>query len=353
MKQQNHVLFCILNWGLGHATRCLPIVKEFQNRGYRVSIASDGRAQNLLQRELPQLSHHTLTSYGVVYPFKSMLLNLLIQWPRIAFAMTKEHFEVRRLVRESSPDLIISDNRYGCFVEGMTNIFITHQINPPTSVRIFDRLARWMSDRMLDRFSTVWIPDDPGLGYVTGKLVDNPPDHARFVGLLSRFNHYRKERDKQRDILVILSGPEPQRTRFEKKITRQLLRSDHSFLIVRGRTEMTDDIMDLAPRGQVVETLNSTELETAIRSSRMILSRCGYTTVMDFMVLGVPALLVPTPGQYEQEYIASRVSGPNFVVQEETHLNIATAFSQLAGLSGRPYLGELLTKAVDGIQDEE
>jgi predicted glycosyltransferase len=351
MTARPHVLFSVLNWGLGHAARSIPIIKLFQNKGFDITVASDGRALNLLQMELTNVSFISLCSYGVSYPFKSMLLNIALQWPRILFAIIKEHIQIKHFLSHHKVEYVISDNRYGCFKHGYSNIFISHQINPPTTNILLDRLARSISNWFLSNYQQVWIPDDQDYGPLNGKLVQNPPSQAKFIGLLSRFSASDHEKEKTQDLLVILSGPEPQRSIFEKAILDQLLPTDLSYTIVRGKTEMTspDDTL-LSSNGRVLNFLDTTSLRSEIIRSRLVISRSGYSSIMDYLILGVPALIIPTPGQYEQEYLSVQLkANSQFIVQDQTNMDIPTAFEQILQKTALPYHSDQLNQAIDSL----
>ena len=237
-EQSQRILFCVLNWGLGHATRSIPIIQALISRGHHVSLATDGRARALLKAEFPNLVFHDLPPYGVRYEFRSMFLNLLYQWPRVLSAVIREYFEVKRLTKTHRYDIVISDNRYGCFHRNGQSICITHQINPMTSYRLTDLLGKWVSRILLANFDTVWIPDDPKMGCLAGPMVIPSTKHSKYIGFISRFHSTDGQNmdAKQIDIALILSGPEPLRSEFERKV----LASDDSLRRFMGTRERKD-----------------------------------------------------------------------------------------------------------------
>lgn len=346
----------MLNWGLGHATRSIPVINKFIARGHKVILASDGRAAGLLNAEYPDLPLHRITSYSVSYPFKSMFLNLSYQWPKVVRAMIKEHLEVRRIVKKYDVDIIISDNRYGCFSRRCTNVIITHQINPPTSLWLSDLLSRLTSLTFLFNFQQVWIPDDEDFGPMAGPMVNSPPKHTRFVGFLSRFESTETQIPKniKYDILVILSGPEPLRTRFEEKVIDQLQEFTGTYLIVRGKPEKGTLPTLKNKNGDIVNFLTGEELIPLVKSSRLIVSRSGYTSLMDYLAIGARALIVPTPGQYEQEYLAGNIpSKAPFIGQTEDQLAIVEAFQQLDKIpQPTPYSNGVIDDHIDNLLRE-
>lgn len=347
---QKVIIFAVLNWGLGHATRSVPLIRLLKERGCEVIIASDGRAGKLLREEFPHLRYEKLAGYGVSYPFKSMFLNLLIQWPKLIRAMLSEHWSMRNMVKRFQAELIISDNRYGCFTAETINVCMTHQINPLTGRRWLNYLAARCSRLLLANFDHVWIPDDPEIGPLNGKMVEDPPAHARFIGLISRF-YSSGAHDKVYDILGVISGPEPARSRFEDLLIQKAIRSGLSFRIVRGRTEGTSAWLEISQHGKSIDFLTSDELEKELGRAHIVVSRSGYTSLMDYLVLGVKALVVPTPGQYEQEFLARHLPrDAAFIGQEEGSVDLMSAWRKLQHRTTAPkYQPTGLKHAVDDL----
>lgn len=352
-EKSGHILFCVLNWGLGHATRSIPIIRMLLSRGFDVTLASDGRAEALLRAEFPHLIIHSLPSYDVRYAFKSMFFNMLYQWPKVMLSIIQEYFSVKRLNKLHHYDAIISDNRYGCFQRKTRSVCITHQINPMTSLWLTDRLGKWISHLLLSNFHIVWIPDDPDLGCLAGPMVDQPPKHSKFIGFISRFtpNYGHADTKAKTDITIILSGPEPLRTDFELKVMAQMAHFNGTWVLVRGKTEGQMTWQQLSPAARSIDYLTSQELEKLIKSSKFIVSRSGYTSLMDYLVVGSKALVVPTPGQYEQEYLAKNIpAGMPFIGSEENEMDIRTSFTQMTEMpTYAPYKNDQLTVALDDL----
>ncbi|MEO1515963.1 MAG: glycosyltransferase [Bacteroidota bacterium] len=298
-------LVAVLNWGLGHATRCIPLIQELLSQGHEVLLASDGRAGLLLCKEFPQLPYFELPPYNVYYRTSNMFWNIAWQLPKIARAIYREHRAINRLIRQERIDFLISDNRYGCWSKAVRSIFMTHQINIRIPFGPLQRLVAWCNRRAIALFDELWIPDVaecPGLG---GALSHgNLPSKTVYLGPLSRFEPM--ELSIQYDLIVVLSGPEPQRTYFEEKVLEQALNCSLQILVVQGRTER-EERRRLNERLELVSYLTATELNRAICQSRLVISRPGYSTILDLVALGKPAVLVPTPGQTEQEYLAEEL----------------------------------------------
>jgi hypothetical protein len=297
------VLVAPLDWGLGHATRCVPIIHALLARGCTVLIAGSGHALQLLQAEFPQLTALPLTGYRPHYPASgSMVWAMAGQLPRFMRAIRREQRELQALIHTHGIELVIADNRYGCYTTQVPCIFITHQRNilMPAGFGWLAFVVRKLNTYFMRKFSACWVPDEPG-ALLSGELAgaDSMRDDLpfEFTGVLSRFR--RGDVMPVYDVVAICSGPEPQRSIFETLVTRQLERSGLSYVVVRGTPG--------GEREHVKGLLTGMELEQVMKSARLILARSGYSTVMDLAVLGTRAILVPTPGQTEQEYLARRL----------------------------------------------
>ncbi len=316
MQNSKRILVAPLNWGLGHATRCIPILHALLEHGHQPFIASDGVALALLQKEFPDIPSFELPSYKITYSQKARNFKLKILWdsPKVLKAMAREKKKVKKLVREHALDAIISDNRLGVFYKKVPCVFITHQLN------VLSGNTTWMSSqahrKIIKKFDVCWVPDMEGKPNLTGKLghLKKKKKNVTYLGPLSRFE--RKQHDPIYDLMVLLSGPEPQRTMLEEKLLEELEGYDGNILFVRGKIE-DEQTHDVLKKGgtqlDLHNFMQSGDLEKAISQSKWILCRSGYTTVMDLAKLGKKAFFIPTPGQYEQEYLAKRLQKQGLV----------------------------------------
>lgn len=318
------ILYCVLNWGLGHASRSIPLIKHLiiQND---ITIASDGEASHLLKQELPDLLFCALPSYGIHYKYSSMHLNMLLQLPKIASAYRSEHNRIKELVAKKEFDLIISDNRYGCYHEAVNSIFLGHQLRilgSPIATRI--------NKHLISKFNECWIPDDENRG-LSGDLSDPEGlENYKFIGPLSRMK--KLEREIKYDIAIVLSGPEPKRTELENKLINQLREMEVKSCLVRGtkKGRPIDQAKSKMKIG-VMDFLDSSALNEIIASSHMVVCRSGYSSLMDLEVVGKPALIIPTKGQKEQEYLANHYAKKDFILtQKSGQLELASAFIALS-----------------------
>ena len=317
MLHSPSVLVCPLDWGIGHATRCVPVIRKFQAEGYRVILAADGRALDFLQKEFPECRSIRFPGARITYTTSRLFaMKMLFISPVLLFGIFRENAKLKKLIGSEKPDIIFSDNRYGLWSKDVRCIFMTHQLNiiAPGSFRMFSGLINKFLHFLIRKFDECWVPDlaaSPGLaGSLSHPAKISFPVH--YIGLLSRFSHYghhdTKADERSLDFMAILSGPEPQRTIFEEKIFEDARVSGLSGVIVRGRTEETD-AWDLTENISVFSHLTTQKMEEFIRSSKIIICRAGYSGIMDLVALGKSAVLVPTPGQTEQEYLAAHLAG--------------------------------------------
>lgn len=295
------IIVAALNWGLGHATRCIPIINELLNQKAEVILASDGRAYELFKSEFPELKIYQLAPYDVTYAKEQMVLNIAGQLPVILLGIYKEHKALLKIIQQEGINGIISDNRFGCYHPKVYSIFLTHQLNIKIPLRPIEMFTRLINRKVIDRFHECWIPDYPGKENISGELsIPKKIKNPIFIGPLTRFKY--KTTKKKYDVIALLSGPEPQRTVLEKIIIDQASNLDIKTIIVQGKTEKFEHIK----KGnlEIVSFLKAKELNEAILSSEIVICRSGYSTIMDLLAIHKKAIMIPTPGQTEQEYLA-------------------------------------------------
>ncbi len=350
MVREKRILVAPLDWGLGHATRCIPLIRELQARGARPYLATSGRAFHLLEKEFPGLPLLPLASYGVRYPGDYLLLQLALQVPRILAGVRREYVQVQEFVRRYHLDGVISDNRLGAFSKQVKSVYLTHQLHfmapAPRLAVLADGVHHWF----IRRYDECWVPDTPMIPGLAGALSHPPLSRTRYIGPLSRLSPSISPSEYRYDLLVLLSGPEPQRTRLEDRLLEQLSRIDKQVLLVQGITEK-EARWQAAPHIQCISYLKGEELEAALKGSRLVICRSGYSTIMDLARLGQRALFVPTPGQTEQLYLARMLRERQIAYAvEQSEINLPADLKKAEAYRGFPGgeegYGEWLGKAV-------
>ncbi len=336
-QKKPRILLAPLDWGLGHATRCIPVVRYLQEKHYEVVLASSGAPASLLTREFPGIEVKHLDGYCIRYSSgSSMFGSLLLQLPGIISKIRKEHQWLNELLMNEEFDFIISDNRPGFYHKKVFSIYITHQLLIHSGKgKWLNRLLQQIHARYMKNFNSVWVPDLEGNKNLAGELSHpvKPIIQPTYLGLISRFEK-GKTADPLYDLLILLSGPEPQRTIFEQKLYHQLQSYDGKVLLVRGLPEQHKESLPFYEHIIVHDHLPAQALQEAMTSAQLIICRSGYTTLMDLIRLNKKAMLIPTPGQPEQEYLAAYMQGQQyfpFVKQDlfnlHTAIQTANAFS--------------------------
>lgn len=384
-SQKKKILVCPLNWGLGHAARDVGIIRRLLDLGHNVVIAADGAALELLRQEfpeagfpesmvppskqpesdispseipepeIPQLEILSFPSririrYSLVLP---AWLKITILSPFLLFEILSEHRRLARMIEKLNFDVVISDNRYGLWNRRVKSILITHQlkIRLPGILRIFEYPASLVIRAFVKKFDQCWIPDYPGSSNLTGDLSHRYklPQNSVFIGAISRFGEgpstsvpyedpdlssdstsSTDSRGPVLDLLILLSGPEPQRSRLQKILLKQIFSIDWNCVILQGipgkyqRTDLTSTV-------SMYNHLPARELQNLLKSARFIICRSGYTGIMDLALLQKKALIIPTPGQTEQIYLSEYLSEKGmFLTSSQDNLNLESAIQDLS-----------------------
>jgi uncharacterized protein (TIGR00661 family) len=327
------IIVAPLNWGLGHATRCIPVIKALIEQNFTPIIASDGVALQLLRMEFPSIKSYQLPSYGIQYPKKgkSFTFKLLLQLPKIYKAVKEEHKIISKIIEKEGITGIISDNRFGVYATKVPSVYITHQVNVLSGFTTF--FSSKVHQKIIAKFDYCWIPDYEGEPNLAGKLSHVNGNHlnCQYINPISRFHFERRE--KKYDLLVLLSGPEPQRTLLEEKLLNELKSYQKSILFIRGIVEEKQNYSK-KDNLEIVNYMLANELENAINESEIVLARSGYSTIMDLDKLGAKAFFIPTPGQFEQEYLAKYLKNQhiaNYARQESFKTEMLVGMENYTG----------------------
>jgi UDP:flavonoid glycosyltransferase YjiC (YdhE family) len=313
------ILVSPLDWGLGHASRMIPLIRRFVLDGHNIILAGSGRSAEILRNTFPDLRFVSLPCHSVhMGSGKHSYFQLLLQLPALLFSVFREHHWAKKLVHDEAVDIVISDNRYGLHCRSAYSVVITHQVSP-----VLPAIFRWLEfpvyiiiRKLIQRFDQCWIPDfsHPEVN-LSGKLSHRykTPSNARYIGILSRFSQSDISCEIQPslryDVAVVLSGPEPQVSIFEKQMLSQLIRLEKSAILLRGLRNQPIEISGSSPSYiHHVSHLEVNAFRQVLKQAGLVISRSGYSGIMDFVALGISAILVPSPGQSEQEYLADWLS---------------------------------------------
>lgn len=305
---KKRIIVAPLCWGLGHASRCIPIINQLIELGNIVSIASDGEALLLLQKEFPDLDSFELPMYDINYKYQSMIINMAAQGPKIVSAIKKEKLAAKEIATSWNADIIISDNRLSFRTSKTKNIYITHQLNIPHPNKIISTVANRLHHHFINKYDECWIPDGQGDKSLASKMVKGELKiQKHYIGVQSRL--IKQDVNQDIDLAIILSGPEPQRTYLETKLLKKCAHlTNKKIVLVRGTENVAKHIND-NNQIKIHNLLTSQDINNTINRAKLIICRAGYSSVMDLVALEKGAILIPTPGQYEQEYLARELDG--------------------------------------------
>jgi predicted glycosyltransferase len=303
------IIISPLDWGLGHATRSVPVIHSCLEQGAEVEIASAIAHKNFFAQEFPNLIWHETPAYDIKYPNHGWQMPFWIfkQMPRIKKIMREENKWLADLCEKQKYTKIISDNRFGFFNKKIKSIYITHQLRIafPGIFAAFEKIGENWHKNIMKNFDEIWVPDYEKFPGLAGKL--SHPSYAdkkiKYIGPLSRLAPGKEQEtvNKSIDLLALISGPEPQRSFFEKYAIRFLTENPGNHCMVRGLPN-EKEVPDLPFK--VFNHLFTADLRRIILASRTVLCRSGYSTIMDLHLLKANAVFVPTPGQTEQIYLA-------------------------------------------------
>jgi hypothetical protein len=363
IRQQN-ILICPLEWGLGHAGRMIALATKLREMGYNILFGAGEKQLSFLRTEMPGLTYISFPGFSPGYSrFLPQYLALLLKIPLLLYHIILEHIRLKRIIPEYAIDIVISDNRFGLWNRHIKTVYVTHQplIPLPKPFAWFESIGLMLHRLVINRYSFCFIPDLPGDLNVSGRLSHGLklPRNTRFIGILSRFSGLSSSGNGSpvsfRHNTVILSGPEPQRGILEKKLADILKDREHPAVILCGEPDMPADTIR---SGNIIyfNHLPGIAMKEVISESEAIITRSGYTTIMELISLNCSALLIPTPGQTEQEYLARYLSENGwFAAVSQREINRVTPLPSINSKCGNEITvesGVLLEKALKEMSEE-
>lgn len=354
------VLVAPLDWGLGHATRCIPLIRYLRQKNYTVLLAASGMQEILLRQEFPDLEILPLEGYGIRYAKKNLMGHLFGQVGRIYSSIQKEHRWLKTVCENRKINWIISDNRYGLWHPNITSTFMTHQLRVklPSGMGFAEKWVQRFIYRNINKFSQCWIPDEAFEPHqLSGELGHPsflPKIPVHYIGWQSRFSYKGLEKTIRYRCILLLSGPEPQRSMLETILVDSLKNITSEMILVRGLPGFKGPPLVLPPNIQVFNHLSARELERVFSESEFLLARSGYSTLMDAFTLQKKCILIPTPGQTEQEYLANQLQKQGAaLVYPQSQFNLGDALHEAESFPfnlPKPGTSNLLEKAVIALE---
>lgn len=322
MPAKKTVLITPLNWGLGHATRLVPVIEYLIRSKAKVIIAADQRPLDFLKQRFPETEIVRFPGFEPRYPNNSrMALFLTCSFPKLWHQSRRAHKVLQELVKKHQINIVISDNRYECYSKYTYNVFITHQLNIQVNglQKLFKPIIDNLINRYIKKFDEIWIPDFEdsvkNLSGILSHIKKYPIENYHFTGPLSRLKPVNSNlTNEETDLLVILSGPEPQRTALEKLLVKQTLKSGLKTTILQSKPE--ENITIQKDNIRIISHVEDEQMISLIQSATIVISRPGYSTIMDLCMFGKKAIFIPTPGQTEQEYLAHKLKTEGYCYAE-------------------------------------
>ncbi len=334
------VLIAPLDWGLGHTTRCIPLAHCFIKAGVTVVFAASQQQKIVLQQEFPECEFLHLDGYDIQYSKTAggLVWKLASQLRPIKKRIAAEHQWLLQQTKEQSFDAIISDNRFGLWHPTIPSVFITHQLTIKTPFGWVQKLVQKINYVFINRFSACWVPDMPGNINLAGVLSHPkrlPAAPLSYVGVLSRLQNLAAAK-KAKHLFISLSGPEPQRSLLETKILQQLQDYKGTATVVRGLPGASE-LPQVPPHVQIHNHLTTAAYNIEMCSADMVISRTGYSTVMDIVAVQQKSILIPTPGQTEQEYLADYLPKQNIAISySQQNFNLIQALKDAETFNYQP-----------------
>ncbi|NNF01200.1 MAG: glycosyltransferase [Bacteroidia bacterium] len=348
------VLVSVLNWGLGHASRSHAIISRLIERGVVVEIASDGPSLSYLRKSFPDLEYHQLPSYDIIYPRSGNIsLAVVASLPSLLKSIKSENQKIKEIVVKGEYDLIISDNRYGCYDSDIRSIFVGHQLRilTPGNSSFIENMLLKVQGTFIKKFQECWIPDLAGQNNLSGRLSHDCQFLilTKYIGTLSRLKIANDNAINSQHILVVISGPEDQRTVFEELLIPRLKKIEHNVVLLRGLPHL-DNSIRTEGNLTILNHCDPIKFADLIQSAILVISRSGYSTIMDLSKTNKKAFFIPTPGQTEQVYLAKYLSEKSICTwQEQGKIDLEVGIKNALSCEGFSAFdsSDLLDQAID------
>ncbi|MCD6011592.1 MAG: glycosyltransferase 28 domain protein [Flavipsychrobacter sp.] len=334
INEQKHILVAPLDWGLGHTTRCIPLIRHIQRLRHVPIFAGNTSQAAFIKEIFGNIECIHLDGYNITYSNwnKWAQIELLSQLPNIQKSINVEHKWLRQLEAQRKIDGIISDNRYGLFHSKITSVILTHQLCIQTGFgTLANRAIQKIHYKYLGNFNATWVVDAKDTPNLAGSLshTSRLPANTSYIGLLSRFaTTDATTNNSDAPLLILLSGPEPQRTALSRILWQQCLAHTAHTIFIEG-SEAVQQPANIPSHITYHKRVAGQELAEIIKNAGMVICRSGYSTLMDLVALQKRAILIPTPGQTEQEYLGNTLHKQGlFYSIKQDHFNLQRALNE-------------------------
>lgn len=294
--------FSVLNWGLGHVSRCITVIKKLEQQNNKVFIFCDGVQKSLLEQYSLEAEYIDHEGYPFLFRGKgNFKRDMLLRAPKLFRFLRHEQKHTQTFIKKYELDCLISDQRYGFYSKDKPSIFITHQMKLPT--RGIFKLGDLLNEYLISKFDAIWIVDDEHKRFAGRLSVNSDPSRAIYIGVQSRFELLNKKVKSNEGVLVI-NGP--------KEYTEYLIASFNEFIdqskidYIVGPKFVKSLLKDKNETIRFIANDDMAAIDNAFQSTKHVYGFFGYSTLMDCITLNVPFTLIPTPGQDEQIYLAKR-----------------------------------------------
>lgn len=317
------ILLAPLDWGMGHTTRCAPLLRYLLDNGHEPVFAGNEWQRQYINKTIPAIRTIHLPGYDVHYGKEgaNLLLSLAAQMPRILKKVKEEHSWLQQLTTKEHFDGVISDNRYGLYHNSVSSVVMTHQLQIQTGMgSIADNILRRLHYRMLGHFDKCWVVDvaePPGLSGILAH-PGSLPQGAEYIGLLSQL---QPQHTSEEHLLILLSGPEPHRSILSGILWEQVQHYRGKVVFVEGADKVQGRV--LPGHIDYYGRITAEVLQPLIAAASVVICRSGYSSLMDLVQLQKKAIVIPTPGQTEQEYLGKHMHAMGlFYCTDQKRINI-------------------------------
>jgi uncharacterized protein (TIGR00661 family) len=291
------ILYACNDWGMGHLTRSIPIIQQLLQQNNTLIFAGTEQQQTILKQYCKPIQCVFLKGYSLQFSGKgNWTFEMLKNTYRIQKTIQQENTAVKQLCQQWKISLVISDHRYGFRHQTIPSIFITHQVTLP--LKGIQQFANQWHTNQLKKFNSIWVLDTDKHQFAGELSTPKSSLPIDYIGIQSRFN--KRNTNSENYILAVISGPEPYTEQLFNEIKKIALQTEEKIKCICPNKYV---YTQLPQNLEIVQHTSWTAMDELFYNCKAIISRSGYTTIMDNVILQKPIRYIPTPGQLEQEYL--------------------------------------------------